>query len=357
MTIQNRRPLHFPTIVISDFHLGKEVAMTAHLLEFLENTSCEKLILNGDIIDGWEIMARKHKKFDEMTLRVIDAINKKATTGTQVTYVSGNHDEKLRGAWSTKHNEPRHLNDNKPSRIPFQNKIYTFTSAQNRALQSQIKIKGGMTYKAPDGRKFLCVHGDQFDEAMRNKRIKHWAEIVDPAYDALIKADRRLNTSIASWAKRKAKGLVECFETAVKTAVNKGSIDGIICGHSHDSKILQEKSYAFLNSGDWVESATALAHDEKGSWQKIEWLKLREQMALGDLPSVQDKNPNAEYRSITQRQVKWIQRIWPAKNYDKKQEKLSKLRDQCFGPAASNTTINDALVAKYEKKRQELKPF
>lgn len=47
---------HYRTIVISDVHLGTESSKAKELLEFLKKHSCDNLILNGDIIDGWWLL-------------------------------------------------------------------------------------------------------------------------------------------------------------------------------------------------------------------------------------------------------------------------------------------------------------
>jgi len=43
---------YYPTIVISDVHLGTEHSKTIEVTDFLRTVNCKTLILNGDIIDG-----------------------------------------------------------------------------------------------------------------------------------------------------------------------------------------------------------------------------------------------------------------------------------------------------------------
>jgi hypothetical protein len=50
---------------------------------------------------------------------------------------------------------------------------------------------------------------------------------------------------------------------------------GIICGHIHQPAIKMIDGIEYLNSGDWVESLTALVEDTEGNWKIIyyqEWL-------------------------------------------------------------------------------------
>lgn len=46
---------HYKTLVISDVHLGTKGSKAKELVKFLKQCSCDRLILNGDIIDGWQL--------------------------------------------------------------------------------------------------------------------------------------------------------------------------------------------------------------------------------------------------------------------------------------------------------------
>lgn len=45
----------YRTIIMSDLHLGARQSQTEKILKFLEENQSDKLILNGDIIDGWAL--------------------------------------------------------------------------------------------------------------------------------------------------------------------------------------------------------------------------------------------------------------------------------------------------------------
>jgi UDP-2,3-diacylglucosamine pyrophosphatase LpxH len=87
---------YWPLVIISDIHFGKHSSAADMLYEFLERTRCDTLILNGDIIDGWHLTARHHRKFPEMQKRVMDLLNARIAAGTRVIYIPGNHDNRLR---------------------------------------------------------------------------------------------------------------------------------------------------------------------------------------------------------------------------------------------------------------------
>lgn len=44
---------YYPTVVLSDIHLGTQHSKTMEVTNFLKSINCDCLILNGDIIDGW----------------------------------------------------------------------------------------------------------------------------------------------------------------------------------------------------------------------------------------------------------------------------------------------------------------
>ena len=45
--------MKYKTIILSDIHLGSKSSRTEDVIDFLEKNTAEKLILNGDIVDGW----------------------------------------------------------------------------------------------------------------------------------------------------------------------------------------------------------------------------------------------------------------------------------------------------------------
>ena len=47
------RRRHYRTLVLSDIHLGTSHSKTEEVSHFLNHVDCDRLILNGDIIDGW----------------------------------------------------------------------------------------------------------------------------------------------------------------------------------------------------------------------------------------------------------------------------------------------------------------
>ncbi|HEX6179928.1 MAG TPA: UDP-2,3-diacylglucosamine diphosphatase, partial [Chitinophagaceae bacterium] len=80
-------------VVLSDVHLGTYGCRARELLNYLRSITPSILILNGDIIDGWQFSKRY---FPSSHMSVIREIMNMLGTGTRVFYVTGNHDEILR---------------------------------------------------------------------------------------------------------------------------------------------------------------------------------------------------------------------------------------------------------------------
>ncbi|MEX0635765.1 MAG: UDP-2,3-diacylglucosamine diphosphatase, partial [Ferruginibacter sp.] len=80
-------------VVISDVHLGTYGCHANELLSYLKSISPQILVLNGDIIDGWQF-SKRYFPFSHMS--VVKEIFSMATKGTRVVYITGNHDESLR---------------------------------------------------------------------------------------------------------------------------------------------------------------------------------------------------------------------------------------------------------------------
>ena len=85
---------HFKSIFLSDIHLGTKGCQSERLLDFLYKHTCDKLYLVGDIIDGWKLEQRIY--WPQEHTNVIRKFLSFAKNGTEVIYVTGNHDEFLR---------------------------------------------------------------------------------------------------------------------------------------------------------------------------------------------------------------------------------------------------------------------
>lgn len=291
---------HHATIILSDIHLGKKSCRADMLLEFLTHNTCDTLILNGDIIDGWVIEKKKHRKLPELQKRVLDLINARAARETKVIYIAGNHDERLR---------KMDLSGSKHWNIHFADSLI-YTDRRDR--------------------RFFIIHGDQFDPAFLREKATILYHIGDTLYDGMIEVNAvaskvahkllKQHFSAAAYLKNKTKNLVKVignFTDAVMDSADKYNVDGVICGHIHHAEWSKCGNTTYGNSGDWVESCTALCEDMDGNWQDLHWFDARADYGLKaeDAVTELDANIHEEYRPVTAHQLRAVQRIWHPKNH------------------------------------------
>ena len=239
--------LHYRAIWISDIHLGTRDAKSDYLLDFLNNTDTDHLYLVGDILDLWKL---KSWYWPEVNNRLVELVQNKAKGGTRVVYVPGNHDEKLRD---------------------FVGSFIGGVHIQQNAL-----------HETADGRRFLILHGDEFDcVVMHNRWLAH---IGDKGYEALLRVNHWYNVlrrrlgfsywSLSAYIKNRVKEAVNYignFEQAVVAEAERHQVDGLICGHIHHASMRRIDGVHYHNCGDWVESCTALVEDEAGALSIIHW--------------------------------------------------------------------------------------
>ncbi len=244
---------HYKTIVISDLHLGIKSSKAKEVIKFLKHHTCDKLILNGDIIDGWQLRKsgkwkRKHTKFFKLILNYV------SKRKCEVIYLRGNHDDFL------------------DEILPFQ--------------LGNFSIKK-WHYHESFGKTYFVVHGDLFDSVTSN--LKWIAKLGDVGYTFLLWLNRHYNNyrakrglpyySLSQIVKNKVKSAVSFvtdFETELAKVAKTRNCAGIICGHIHQPADRMIDGVHYLNSGDWVETLSALAEDTEGNWKIIyynDWLK------------------------------------------------------------------------------------
>lgn len=247
-TIQTKR--HYRTIFLSDVHLGTRGCRADFLLDFLQRTDCDRLYLVGDIIDGWRLRKSWYwtEEFDEV-LRHILAM---AQRGVEVTYIPGNHDEMFR-EWL--------------------------------GLEvAGVKLAREAVHEGADGRRYLIMHGDEFDGVIRY--AKFLAHLGDWAYDWALTLNRVFNEarrklgypywSLSQWLKRQVKEAVKAidrFEVALAGEAKRRGLDGVVCGHIHHAEMRTVQGVLYMNDGDWVESCTALVEHADGRFELVDWAR------------------------------------------------------------------------------------
>lgn len=239
---KNLKKRKLELVVISDVHLGTYGCHADELLAYLNSIEPKKLVLNGDIIDIWQFSKRY---FPASHLKVLKKLIGMAAKGTQVYYITGNHDEMLRK--------------------------FADTNVGNVTIDNKLVLD-------LDGKKAWIFHGDVFDISIQN--AKWLAKLGGYGYDMLILLNRLANWflkkigrerySLSKRIKNSVKSAIKYvnnFERTVGDLAIENGYDYVVCGHIHQPKkeIYQNRvgRCTYLNSGDWVENLTALEYSFK----------------------------------------------------------------------------------------------
>jgi UDP-2,3-diacylglucosamine pyrophosphatase LpxH len=225
--------------------LGTSGSKADEVVDFLSNNSCELLLLNGDIIDGWQLKKKGlwHKKHTAFFRKILKIISKNKT---KVIYLRGNHDDFL------------------DQIIPMN-------------IGTSFRIQRDYLYET-NGKKYFVTHGDIFDNITSN--MKWLAYLGDFGYTILLSINKIYNQyrvkrglpyySLSQVIKQKVKlavSYISDFELKLSELARAKNCDGIICGHIHQPAIRVINGIEYMNSGDWVESLTGLVEDYNGNWE------------------------------------------------------------------------------------------
>jgi UDP-2,3-diacylglucosamine pyrophosphatase LpxH len=241
-------PVRVRTLFISDVHLGTKGCQAALLLDFLRRYDADTLYLVGDIVDGWRLKAGWY--WPQAHNDVVQKLLRKVRKGARLIYVPGNHDEFLRDFLGS------HFGG--------------------------IEIADAAIHQAADGRRYLVIHGDQFDIVVRHAR---WLALLgDGAYTAALFINTYLNIvrrrlgltywSLSAWAKLRVKNAVSYigrFEDLLSVEARRHGADGVTCGHIHHAALHDDFGIRYVNTGDWVESCTAVVEHYDGALELVRW--------------------------------------------------------------------------------------
>ncbi|MDA0378060.1 MAG: UDP-2,3-diacylglucosamine diphosphatase [Bacteroidetes bacterium] len=238
----------FRTIWISDFHLGTKHTRVADLLDFLRHMDSAHLFLVGDIFDGWALSRTWYWKQSHND--VVQKLLRKGRKGTRIVYIPGNHDEFARDYVGHRFGD--------------------------------ILVERETTHELLDGTKVLVLHGDEFDGIIRYAR---WLQILGAiAYGFALGLNSLFNRvrlalgrpywSLSAYLKqrtKKALQYVDDFEQLVAEKAREEGVDGVVCGHIHQAEMRTIEGIRYMNTGDWVESCTALVEHLDGRLELLDW--------------------------------------------------------------------------------------
>jgi len=216
-------------LFISDVHLGSKGSEAKKLLETLKKYEPQKLFIVGDFIDGW-LLKKRHYWTQDFT-NVVRKILSYSKNGTEVIYITGNHDEFLRS--------------------------YTpLVFDTNIVIQEEIEWNG-----------YLVTHGDLYDGVVNLK----WLGMLGSfGYEIAIGVDRFLKKfgykkSLSKWAKDSVKDAVKFitdFENQLAYQAKKRGLSGVICGHIHKPEDKEISGVRYLNCGDWIENNSYIIYSK-----------------------------------------------------------------------------------------------
>ena len=237
--------------VISDLHLGTYGAHAEELLQYLNSINPSMIILNGDIIDMWQF---NKSYFPASHFNVLKLLIEKMNSGTKLIYVTGNHDDLL-----------RKFSDIRLGNLQVRDKLI-------------LKI---------NGKNHWFFHGDVFDVSINYSK---WiAKMGGHGYDFLIRINRLINSILKKYGRppksfskkiknniKNAVKFISDFENTAAELAIENDFDYVICGHIHAAVIRKiqtsQGQVTYMNSGDWVESLTALEL-VNGEWRIFDFLK------------------------------------------------------------------------------------
>lgn len=245
-------PHRFRTLWISDVHLGTWGSKAEHLVDFLRHHSADNLYLVGDLVDGWRLRSQWY--WPQSHNDLVQKLLRMARKGTQVTYIPGNHDEVFR----------QYLG------LDF----------------GGIALRGHAIHLTADGRRLLVLHGDEFDAVVLYSKwvarlgaaLNDFLVLVNHGFNFLRRKLGYPYWSLSAFVKLKVKNIVSFatrFESVLVREARRRGVDGVVCGHIHKAELRMADGLLYANTGDWIESCTALAEHFNGRLELLTWTEIR----------------------------------------------------------------------------------
>jgi UDP-2,3-diacylglucosamine pyrophosphatase LpxH len=236
------------TLFLSDIHLGYRQARVRELSEFLAGVDAQRIVLVGDIIDALSLARRPYWSADHT--QVLRTLLARQRAGTRLVYIPGNHDASL--------------------------------AMLAQMLQGQFEVHREWVHRTARGLRLLVLHGDQFD---RNSTCPPWLNRVgDLVHGRAVAVSHFINnvrrafgrpywpvTETLKLAIGTSARFIEEFEQCAVAHARTQGFDGVVCGHIHRARLSEFDGITYANTGDWVESCSALIESEQGELQLLRW--------------------------------------------------------------------------------------
>ena len=254
---------HHRTLFLSDLHLGAVGCRADRILAFLQQNSCDRLYLVGDILDLWHpLRPRWSAQHDAILALIRDRMRQ----GTDVVLLAGNHDAALL---------------DRPSPL------------------DGARVMRETAHRTARGDSLLVLHGDVCDgRILRHHLATRIGSRLDGALRGLDRGLRRLRRNLPEGHRSLIERLIATLNTWIACAstheeklvarARAGGHNGVVCGHFHIPALHDRHGLIYANCGDWVDSLTAIAEDAAGRLCLLTLPRQQPQPALPDgLPELE----------------------------------------------------------------------
>lgn len=285
------------SVFVSDLHMGYKGADIRALTAFLRAHEFDHLFLVGDVIDGWKLESRWYWSRDYSAL--LDLLLQLARRRVRVVAITGNHDEKLRD-------------------------LLAVLARPVLLRRFGLRVDERIVHRAADGRRYLVMHGDQFDGALVRgtsklaDRLWSWLgekALVRPRAATRVEGGRRIRWSLGKAIATNALTLIGRYQDSALRRAARDGLDGIVCGHSHVPGLVRRGGLVFANCGSWTGargaggSHTAVVETLEGGLEMVRWPAMRP--APGDVRArcLPPDRPGTDSPDAA-RLVRLIHRMW-----------------------------------------------
>jgi predicted phosphodiesterase len=198
------------TLIVSDIHLGSRLSRADKLIQLFEKYDFQKLILNGDILDGFNFKRLQENHWDFLSYL------RKLSSEKEIIWVEGNHD----------------------------------LGADNLSVLIGAKVYKQYIWKE-NNKKFLAIHGHQFDRfGNKNFILGGIGNIFYFIFHSLL--GKRHNYGF--WAEKIDGKWLRMSEQVARGALYYAKLKGVdyvFCGHTHIVKESHLGKIKYYNSGSW----------------------------------------------------------------------------------------------------------
>lgn len=204
-----------PILILSDIHLGSDMARADALSRFLETAEFGTLILNGDILDNSNMRFLTPNHW-----RLLGKLKSIAASGKKVIWISGNHD--------------------------------FFARHFFKAMGIETHMQFSFIWEK---KRCLVFHGHQYDKFLI--RNEAFAGTINRSYRLIQKFDGK-KRRVSGFVKKRYKVWLRVSKWVAKGALKYASqkgMDYVFCGHTHELLTIKQGRTIYMNSGCWVDES------------------------------------------------------------------------------------------------------